>query len=90
MRTNSASLLLYEAARVLGLPLLKEGRRSSEERGKRGRRDSRLDSMMGKQGRGSFSSDKAGGSTGAKKKKMVIKPFKVCMIRLICTRICDC
>ncbi|CAM9253342.1 unnamed protein product [Pylaiella littoralis] len=33
--------------------------------------------MMGKQGRGSFSSDKAGGSTGAKKKKMVIKPFKV-------------
>lgn len=34
--------------------------------------------MMGKQGRGSFSSDKAGGSMGAKKKKkVVIKPFKV-------------
>lgn len=33
--------------------------------------------MMGKQGRGSFSSDRAGGSTGAKKKKIVIKPFKV-------------
>lgn len=34
--------------------------------------------MMGKQGRGSFSSGKAAGSsTGVKKKKMVIKPFKV-------------
>ena len=32
--------------------------------------------MMGKQGRGSFSSGKAGSSTGVKK-KMVIKPFKV-------------
>lgn len=35
--------------------------------------------MMGKQGRGSFSSGKAGGSTGVKK-KMVIKPFKVSLI----------
>lgn len=35
--------------------------------------------MMGKQGRGSFSSGKAGSSTGVKK-KMVIKPFKVGLI----------
>lgn len=39
--------------------------------------------MMGKQGRGSFSSDRAGGSTGAKKKKIVIKPFKVRNIYLV-------
>ncbi len=32
---------------------------------------------MGKQGRGSLSSGKTGSATGAKK-KMVIKPFKVC------------
>ncbi|CAB1105161.1 unnamed protein product [Ectocarpus sp. CCAP 1310/34] len=33
--------------------------------------------MMGKQGRGSFSSGKAAGSSTGVKKKMVIKPFKV-------------